>query len=67
MVTTKRTVAPPPVFTLRSTTRNGKRSCEKFTSMEECNTTCTGRLRVDSMRTDADALQGCVCMEANGC
>ncbi len=58
-----RTQAPSTIFALRARTRDGRNSCTVYKSKDECVSSCTNMLRLDSMKTDRGALQSCSCLE----
>jgi len=66
-VTEHRTVAPPPVFLLHGTTRNGRHTCTQYTSQDECVSSCTSTLKQAAWSKDPDAMQSCNCIEGKGC
>jgi hypothetical protein len=71
-VTIHRTEAPPAVFVLRGTTFGGRAVCEQFSTMADCTSSCTDRLRLHAMTprasVPASGMQSCSCLQLDrGC
>lgn len=66
-ITRTTTTGPKLVAIARMTTRNNKRSCTVYDTMQQCTTECTNQLKMGAFSTDPNTLQSCTCMEGSGC